>query len=99
MSTYKEFITKYLKDLDFYKLCLVMSILIGIFTRLWGLDIQSLWFDEIGTEYAASFSTAGEVLIKCLQTDINTPLYYMLMHFWVKIFGMLSGLNPGKLVN
>jgi mannosyltransferase len=67
-------------------LLLAILILIGFSLRIYHLDFQSLWRDEIDTVLfaqrqaqatLATFRAAGE----------NGPLYFLIMHYWVLITG------------
>ncbi|MFN8466381.1 MAG: glycosyltransferase family 39 protein [Caldilineaceae bacterium] len=72
----------------------LLVLLLALFTRLWGLDYHSLWFDEsVSMIWASSGpgytweSTFG--LVK----DKHPPVYYLLLHFWrelLKPFGLGS---------
>ncbi len=47
---------------------------------------QSLWLDEATTALAAKMPLT-DLFIKFLPGDFHPPFYYLLMHFWIKIFG------------
>jgi mannosyltransferase len=72
-----------LKSTKFY---IVLAVLIGICVRLYGLDIQGLWFDEAVSLATASTHTLQAFLHK-LSIDFHPPLYPIFLYFWVKIFG------------
>jgi 4-amino-4-deoxy-L-arabinose transferase-like glycosyltransferase len=59
-------------------------ILSALAVRLWDLGGKSLWQDE-----AHSWKLAGMTLTSILTNtvDKNPPLYYALLHFWMRIFG------------
>ncbi|MBL8134857.1 MAG: glycosyltransferase family 39 protein [Anaerolineae bacterium] len=67
-------------------LVLVFSLLliVAFVIRLWGLESQSLWFDEGWSAYAAEQPT----LIAAFNADAtNPPLYYGLLHIAASAFG------------
>lgn len=79
----KENILSKIKSYNFY---LIIAVLLGIFIRLYGLDIQGFWFDEL----AISFPTISQIpgsLMNLLKQDLHPPLYPLLLHVWMKIFG------------
>jgi len=53
--------------------------------RWWNLGGESLWFDEAYTAWAAGLSVGD--LIEVVRVDNSPPLYYLLMHAWVRVFG------------
>ena len=61
----------------------VASLALGL--RLYRLAAQSLWYDE-----AISLALAGRSLAQIAQdtsADIHPPLYYFLLHFWIRLAG------------
>lgn len=68
-----------------YRLYLVLSLVFGIFIRFYGLEIQSLWLDELYTVVNAS-SGATE-LYTFLLGDVHPPFHYLLMLYWIRLFG------------
>ena len=56
----------------------------GLALRLFHLGRQSLWTDEI-----AAVIVAGQSLIEVVFTiatrDVSPPLYYLILHFWMKL--------------
>jgi hypothetical protein len=62
----------------------VTAVLLGAAAlRFWHLDTQSIWFDEAIAPYAASHR-----LIDIPLTDSsNPPLYYFLLHVWMRLAG------------
>ena len=67
-------------------LMLGVIFLSGAWLRLTLLDRQSLWFDEADVVVRAQRSL-GTVLRTFVQPGENGPLYNLLLHFWIKIFG------------
>ncbi|MGQ9625411.1 MAG: glycosyltransferase family 39 protein, partial [Anaerolineae bacterium] len=63
---------------------LIVLLLIALGLRLYRLDHQSFWIDEITTAERAS-QVVPEIL-KALPPD-QSPLYYVFMHFWLALAG------------
>lgn len=60
--------------------------LVGAWLRLTLLDRQSLWFDEADVVVRAQRDTLT-VLKTFVQQGENGPLYNLMMHIWIKLFG------------
>lgn len=66
---------------------LVGIILLSFILRIYKLDFQSPWGDEIFTlVFSHSDKSFGEVF-EVLKGDVHPPLYYYLIHFFLEIFG------------
>lgn len=61
------------------------AILTGAVLRLMFLGAKSLWFDEASTLLLAGQPLAGLTSL-LVRNEVNPPLYYALMHFWLKAF-------------
>lgn len=61
------------------------AILAGAFLRLLLLGVKSLWFDEASTLLLAGRPLA-ELAPLLVSNEVNPPLYYALMHFWLGPF-------------
>lgn len=65
---------------------LFLIFVLGAFLRFSLLGQESLWYDE-----ALSISVAGAArvadLLEILKSDVHPPLYFVLLHGWMKIFG------------
>ena len=59
-------------------------LLLAFLLRMWGLDTQSLWWDE-----AIAFVRSAVDLPSLMHNFVNhrvlTPLYFLLLHFWLNI--------------
>lgn len=64
---------------------LSLVLLLSFILRVYRLEIESIWYDE-----AFSISVANENIFKLIErvaADDNPPLYYIILHFWIKMFG------------
>jgi len=60
-------------------------ILLALCLRCYRLDGQSLWADEGNSAALAARNLA--TITRDAAQDIHPPLYYYLLHFWVRVFG------------
>lgn len=62
--------------------------LLALAIRFWQLDYHSLWFDETMSVFWAR-QPAGEILDVGLHLvrDKHPPVYYLLLHLWMHLFG------------
>jgi len=63
---------------------LILSILLaGFILRVYDLGSESIWYDE-----GASLNVAVQKINNIFfQKDKSPPLYYLFLHFWIKLFG------------
>ncbi len=61
------------------------ALLTGSILRLLFLGAKSVWFDEASTMLLAGRSLSGLAPL-LVSNEVNPPLYYALMHFWLKAF-------------
>jgi hypothetical protein len=64
---------------------LLLITLLALGLRLFGLDSQSLWYDEAFSVYLARMGLA-EITARTA-ADIQPPLYYYLLHGWIQLVG------------
>lgn len=67
------------------KALLLLILLLASALRLYRLDGQSLWADE-GNSAALALRSLSQIA-RDAGHDIHPPLYYWLLHFWVRAFG------------
>ncbi|MCX7839127.1 MAG: glycosyltransferase family 39 protein, partial [Anaerolineae bacterium] len=60
-------------------------VLLAFVLRVFRLDAQSLWYDEAFSVYLAHFDLA--TIAARTAADIQPPLYYFLLHFWITFAG------------
>ena len=63
----------------------IVLTLMAAVVRLIGLNLDSLWFDEVFSVRTVRLSV-GEI-IRLTSGDVHPPLYYLLLHFWTRLFG------------
>lgn len=73
------------RSLPAARIGLLVVTLLGLGLRLYRLDGQSLWYDEGFSVYLARMDLA-EITARTA-ADIQPPLYYYLLHGWIKLFG------------
>ncbi len=66
---------------------LLLILLLGAVLRIYDLSGESIWVDEVVTSQVAELKISEIIAWMISQNDNNPPLYYMLMHFWVSLFG------------
>jgi mannosyltransferase len=59
---------------------------VGFFLRLFELGAENLWLDEGVTVYYARLSLA-EIFSRISTEEFNPPLYYSLIHVWIRLAG------------
>lgn len=67
------------------KLILLLGILfIGLFLRVYDLGNESIWLDE---GYSIRYANLNLPQIISLQDNGLPPLYYIILHWWIHLFG------------
>ncbi|MGE5438177.1 MAG: glycosyltransferase family 39 protein [Syntrophothermus sp.] len=75
---------KYLNRYKYYIL-LFLFVIIGSYFRVHNLSTESLWLDE-----TISLKFAEKPLLQLIYktaNDVHPPLYYVILHYWIKYFG------------
>ena len=82
------------KMLDYFKqnktqtLTVFLIVLFGLILRLFALfNFGTIWYDELFSWYFANQNSVIDTLIKAVKEDIHMPLYFILLHFHLKLFG------------
>lgn len=65
---------------------LMRILILGLILRIISLD-QSLWLDEATSVLAASRFSFSEIIHQFSVGDFHPPAYYLLLKFWIGIFG------------
>jgi 4-amino-4-deoxy-L-arabinose transferase-like glycosyltransferase len=66
-------------------IALLVISLVAFLLRTFRLEHQSLWYDEAFSVYLARMNL-GDITTRTA-ADIQPPLYYYLLHFWVALAG------------
>jgi mannosyltransferase len=81
-------IIAYLRDrFNYTNVLLLASIVVGSCMRLWNLARESLWGDEIFSAVVGLAPTIHDIVMKFMPFDVHPPLYYLILHGWIKVFG------------
>jgi mannosyltransferase len=68
-------------------LCALSAITaVGLILRVWEISTKGLWLDEAFSVWL-SWQPLGDLLSWVVKIDQHPPLYYTLLHFWIKIAG------------
>ncbi len=61
-------------------------LILGFLLRLISLN-QSLWHDEATSALVARDFSVAEILTQFSPGDFHPPFYYLMLHFWIQVFG------------
>lgn len=64
---------------------LILIFIFGLAFRLYSLGVPSLWTDEVASIYLSSNFLKDIIFISA--KDLHPPFYFLLLHFWIGIFG------------
>ena len=75
-----------IKDYKFFNIPIIVYIFfLALFLRLYNLGVPSIWVDEAFSIWIAE---AGiHTLLTNISMDAHPPLYFILLHYWIKLFG------------
>jgi uncharacterized membrane protein len=69
----------------FLGLILLLILALGAVLRIVNLGADSIWLDEA---YSIQFARLplSQLIDETAQSDVHPPLYYLLLHYWIKLF-------------
>jgi len=65
---------------------LLAILLLGLFLRIYDLSKESIWYDEAGSVMYAELNIF-QLLETVASHDCTPPLYYVILHYWIGLFG------------
>jgi uncharacterized membrane protein len=68
-----------------FELILIAILVLGFFLRIYGLDSESLWLDEGHSIDLARLEPSQ--MLETLSKDVHAPLYFLILHYWINLFG------------
>ncbi|WP_232686903.1 glycosyltransferase [Halobacterium zhouii] len=68
-------------------LALASVVFVGVGLRIYGLTDWSLYGDELYSVTSRAALPVRELLMVPLPLDSHPPLYYLLLHYWMDLFG------------
>lgn len=66
---------------------MLLIILVGSGLRLYGLEIQSLWTDELVSWSCSRANSIGQVIHRVIADDAHPPGYHLILYVFIKLFG------------
>lgn len=77
----------YLKNNKIEFLFVLFFFVLALILRITALkNLGALWLDELYSWYFASQETVLDAALSVLKHDIHMPLYFVILHFWIKLF-------------
>lgn len=70
-----------------YNIGLAAIILLALLLRVYTLGDESLWLDEVFSVNSANKSITSIIEHESSWTAVSPPFYYIILHFWMKLFG------------
>jgi len=68
------------------ELTLLAILLLGLFLRVFDLSKESVWLDE-GYSIKVANLNLFNIVEEISRNDSHPPLYYFVLHYWIKLFG------------
>jgi 4-amino-4-deoxy-L-arabinose transferase-like glycosyltransferase len=69
------------------ELTCIMLLAVGLTLRLIAIDSRGLWSDEAWRVWAARLPSVADVLHVAWAQPPSAPLYWLALHFWIRLFG------------
>jgi len=84
MDNIKKYIENNKKETVILFIICMAALILRLVSLIFAGD---LWLDEIYSWYFSSKASVFDVVKSLYNEDLHTPLYFILLHFWIKIFG------------
>ncbi len=66
---------------------ILLILLLGLLLRIYDLGTESVWYDEAISIAASKLGIIDQITWNIAQNESNPPFYYLVLHFWVPVFG------------
>ena len=73
------------REITKYDVALLTIVLIGLLFRVYHLGTQSIWLDEAFSVALAKMTLPQ--MVQATAADVHPPLYYLILHYWIILFG------------
>jgi len=84
----KEKVLNYIKENKFEVILISSITILALILRLLVIkNYGDLWLDELYSWYFAKQKFVFGTIWELLKQDLHMPLYFIILHFWTKIFG------------
>jgi mannosyltransferase len=68
-----------------FELILIAILVLGLFLRTYCLTCESVWLDEGYSIFWAKQEPSQ--MIDAVSKDVHPPLYFLILHYWINLFG------------
>lgn len=75
------------KKTKLYYGAIALLTIFAFILRILFITYSKLWIDELYCFDIANHASVFEVVKTTLTTDLHAPLFFVILHFWIKIFG------------
>ncbi len=70
-----------------YKYLIALGVFIGyLCLSMYKIGNNSLWYDE-GFSVDIANDSVSDIIASCIKEDVNPPLYLIILHYWLDLFG------------
>ena len=73
-------------------LYLVIFCIIALILRAYHITDKTLWVDELYVFNLANHSSLLTTISQTLTTDLHAPVFFVMVHYWIKLFGTQDSL-------
>jgi len=73
------------KKIPLFLILVLVIVILAAYLRIYRIDSKDVWLDEANTVLISS--SALPEIVSRLKLDSSPPFFYLLLHYWMKIFG------------